>query len=145
MKATFSQRIKNLRTAKHLTKTQLAEKLWVTRNTVDCWEKGTAAPDSMDVIEMSRIFGVAASDIIGDDMESFSKLPVLNDHYAEVPAIRRNKSMLFAGSCWTVAAVCNFLAVVIGKNPAMLGSFSIDVLLASKAFKKYIEEYEIEN
>ena len=52
------ERIQALRTEKHMTQEQLAEKLFVSRELVSKWELGQRKPDIRMLREMARLFSV---------------------------------------------------------------------------------------
>lgn len=137
---TFSERIKSLRKAKGYSREELARLLWVSPKTVECWENGTAAPASMDVIEMSRLFNVSTDGIIGDDMAGLAKLPVIEEELILTNSSDKKKKVdknLFCGICWSAAAVCNFISLVVGKNVGMSAILYVDVICAAGHFKKF--------
>lgn len=56
----IADRIKDLREKNHLTQTELAKKLNITRSSVNAWEMGISLPSTRNVIELSRLFGVSS-------------------------------------------------------------------------------------
>lgn len=58
--ASVSKHIKHLRTAKHMTQEELAEKLFVTRQAVSAWETGKSLPD---VETLERIAAALEADV----------------------------------------------------------------------------------
>lgn len=64
--ATTGERIKQLRTKKGLSQSQLAELIGVKKNTVSTWERGTRKPDFPALDSMSNIFEVSIGYIVGD-------------------------------------------------------------------------------
>lgn len=59
-----SKNIRKIRTAKNLTQEDLAQKLFVTRQTVSGWENGRTQPDIETLCKLSEIFGVPVEDLI---------------------------------------------------------------------------------
>lgn len=59
-----SKNIRKIRTAKNLTQDELAQKLFVTRQTVSGWENGRTQPDIETLCKISEIFGVPVEDLI---------------------------------------------------------------------------------
>ncbi len=53
------QQIKNLRIAKNLSKDELAEKLYVSRQSISKYENGEATPDIDKLVQLAEIFGVS--------------------------------------------------------------------------------------
>lgn len=59
-----SKNIRKIRTAKNLTQDELAQKLFVTRQTVSGWENGRTQPDIDTLCKISEIFDVPVEDLI---------------------------------------------------------------------------------
>ena len=55
----LGQQIKNLRTANHLSQEDLAQKLFVSRQSISKYENGEATPDVEKLVQMAEIFGVS--------------------------------------------------------------------------------------
>ena len=50
----FSQALKSLRVERGITQTELAERMFVTRSTINRWEKGSRLPDNMMIVKLSE-------------------------------------------------------------------------------------------
>lgn len=55
----LGQQIKNLRTANHLSQEDLAQKLFVSRQSISKYENGEATPDIDKLVQLAEIFGVS--------------------------------------------------------------------------------------
>lgn len=62
--ASVGKHIRRLRTAKGLTQEQLAEKLFVTRQTVSAWETGKAQPDLETLERIAEALGTEVTEVI---------------------------------------------------------------------------------
>ncbi|WP_298019904.1 helix-turn-helix domain-containing protein [uncultured Dysosmobacter sp.] len=62
--ASVSKHIRRLRTAKHMTQEELAERLFVTRQAVSAWETGKALPDVETLERIAEALGVEVAEII---------------------------------------------------------------------------------
>ena len=60
----LGQQIKNLRTANHLSQEDLAQKLFVSRQSISKNENGEATPDVEKLIQMAEIFEVSLDFLI---------------------------------------------------------------------------------
>lgn len=60
----LGQQIKNLRTANHLSQEDLAQKLFVSRQSISKYENGEATPDVEKLIQMAEIFEVSLDFLI---------------------------------------------------------------------------------
>lgn len=89
--------LKELRMKKGLSQEKLAEQLGVSRQSVSKWEQGYAVPSSDNVLELSKLYGISADNILNcevpkaaaDEKEEASKpqksqqTDVFNDAVAE--------------------------------------------------------------
>ena len=60
----LGQQIKNLRTANHLSQEDLAQKLFVSRQSISKYENGEATPDVEKLVQMAEIFEVSLDFLI---------------------------------------------------------------------------------
>ena len=68
----FTARLKELRKAKNVSQTQLAETLGVSQQAVGKWESGRSSPDPQTVADIAAYFGVTADYLLGcSDMRHF--------------------------------------------------------------------------
>ncbi len=57
--------IRDLRKDKGLTQTQLAQKISSTQDTISLWELGKSYPDIINLIKLSKFFGVSTDYMLG--------------------------------------------------------------------------------
>ena len=62
--ASVGKHIRQLRTARHLTQEQLAEQLFVTRQTISAWETGKAQPDLETLEQIAAALGAEVTEVI---------------------------------------------------------------------------------
>lgn len=62
-------KIKHLRKQVGLTQSEFAEKLFVTRQSVQKWETGVASPDVMKLKDIARIFGVTVDQLLDEEID----------------------------------------------------------------------------
>ncbi len=62
----FAQKFLALRKKSGLSQEDVAEKLNVSRQAVSRWEMGTAYPDALNLLQISKLFGVSADYLIDD-------------------------------------------------------------------------------
>lgn len=65
----FSEKIYLLRKEAGKTQSELSEVLHVSRQSISKWEMGTAMPDMVNIIAISKIFLVSIDYLIHDDIE----------------------------------------------------------------------------
>ena len=61
----FANRLAELRKAKGLSQEELADKLGVSRQAVSKWERGEASPDTDNLIELAKIYGISLDELVG--------------------------------------------------------------------------------
>ncbi|MCH4169741.1 MAG: helix-turn-helix domain-containing protein [Lactobacillus sp.] len=66
---TIGQKIKQYRTEKAISQTQLAAKLLVSRQTISNWENNKAIPDMANLIILSQFFESSVDDFLADDIQ----------------------------------------------------------------------------
>ena len=75
----LSEKIVKLRKTNGWSQEEFAEKLDVSRQSVSRWEVGTAQPDAMNILQLSKLFGVTADYLLNDDYESDMDIPRLKE------------------------------------------------------------------
>lgn len=63
--ATFSERLKELRTENKLTQKLLAEKVEMGRRTIQCYEQESRRPTADAVITLANYFGISTDYLLG--------------------------------------------------------------------------------
>jgi repressor LexA len=82
----FTARLKELRKAKNVSQTLLAEVLGVSQQAVGKWESGRSSPDPQTVADIAAYFGVTADFLLGcSDMRHFPEYePTTNGAFLPV-------------------------------------------------------------
>jgi transcriptional regulator with XRE-family HTH domain len=75
----LADKILNLRKVHGISQEVLAWKLNVSRQAISRWEMGTAQPDTQNVLQLSKLFGVTTDYLLNDDYESDHDLPVVKE------------------------------------------------------------------
>jgi len=75
----LADKILNLRKTHGMSQDDLAEKLNVSRQAISRWEIGTAQPDTPNVLQLSKLFGVTTDYLLNDDYESDHDVPVVKE------------------------------------------------------------------
>ena len=96
---TFGEKLLKLRKEGGLSQEGLAEKLSVSRQAVSRWENEGILPDSVNLLEISRLFGVSTDYLLHDDYQSDGDLPAVvttRDHL-EAARKRQAETLFLAG------------------------------------------------
>ena len=65
----LSDKIIKLRKVNGLSQEELAEKLNVSRQAVSRWEVGSALPDALNILQLSKLFNVTADFLLNDELK----------------------------------------------------------------------------
>jgi len=65
----FAENLKNLRTSKGLTQTQLAQRLWLNKSIISAYENETRTPSLEVLIKLSNEFNVSMEYMLGIERE----------------------------------------------------------------------------
>lgn len=63
----LSEKILDLRKQHGMSQEDLAERLGISRQAISRWESGTVLPDSVNVLQLSKLFGVTTDYLLNDD------------------------------------------------------------------------------
>lgn len=61
----IAEKIKKLRESNSMTQSDVANRLGITRSSVNAWEMGISVPSTMYVVELSRLFSVSTDYLLG--------------------------------------------------------------------------------
>ena len=84
---TFSEKIINLRKAHGWSQEEFAEKLNVSRQAISRWENDSALPDALNILQISKLFGVTTDYLLNDDYTSDKDIPVVKNATQETDNI----------------------------------------------------------
>lgn len=106
MSHSFSETLKKLRTEKGLSQQGLADKVFVTRPTVNRWESGTRLPDALMIARLA--------DVLGADVNLLLSAATDSDEHPNVILVDDRKVILTGGlpvleEVFPVATVTGFL------------------------------------
>ena len=78
------ERIKELRTSRGMTQTDLAKIMAVTRSSVNAWEMGISVPTAAKLVELSLFFHVSTDYILGLDQRETIDLNGLDEEQKHI-------------------------------------------------------------
>ena len=70
----LNAQIKKYRTEFNLSQEELAEKVYVTRQTISNWENGKSYPDIHSLLLLSSLFNVSLDQLIKGDVETMKEI-----------------------------------------------------------------------
>ena len=89
---TFGEKLQALRKSRGWSQEQLAERIAVSRQAVSKWESEAAVPDTENVVELSKLFGVSTDYLLHDDYTGDADIPAVK-HREEELKKKRNREM----------------------------------------------------
>ena len=80
----IADRIKSLREQQHITQSDLAKQLGITRSSVNAWEMGISVPSTQYIVELAHIFNVSTDYLLGVNTTSTVSVAGLSDKDIEL-------------------------------------------------------------
>lgn len=106
----LSIQIKKYRTELHLSQEELAEKVYVTRQTISNWENEKSYPDIHSLLLLSSLFNVSLDQLIKGDIEKMK----------EIISEQEIKKFNYYGSIYTV----HLAVLIISAVPSFSGKWN---------------------
>jgi len=124
---TFSEKIINLRKAHGWSQEDFAEKLNVSRQAISRWENDNALPDALNILQISKLFGVTTDYLLNDDYTSDKDIPVVKNATQETDNIilKKKQGHFIAAICFTLASFCWIMALAYSSNTFQLCLFCL--------------------
>ena len=122
---TFSEKIINLRKAHGWSQEDFAEKLNVSRQAISRWENDSALPDALNILQISKLFGVTTDYLLNDDYTSDKDIPVVKNATQETDNIilKKKHGHFIAAICFTLASFCWIMSLAYSSNTFQLGLY----------------------
>lgn len=108
----LSDKIVKLRKANGWSQENLAEKLNVSRQAISRWEGDTAQPDTANILQLSKLFGVTTDYLLNDEYESDDDLPRVK----EIKSDGFRQIMIIMITFEVMALIIQFTATFILQN-----------------------------
>ena len=114
----IAEKIIKLRKANGWSQEDLAEKLYVSRQTISRWENGTALPDAENVLQISKLFNVTTDYLLNNDYKSDSDIPAVKTATKETEDLfsKKKRLHLIAAICFTISVFCSLMGLVNSTN-----------------------------
>ena len=74
---TFGEKLHKLRKERGLSQEDLAAQIAVSRQAVSRWEQGTSLPDTENILQLCKLFGISADYLMNEDIEKDSDIPIV--------------------------------------------------------------------
>ena len=130
----FGQKLREVRTAKGYTQQALAEKLYVTRQTVSRWESGNRYPDLETLKKISAELEVSVDELLSTE-SNFDEVETTAEEKKIPVVFEKSKERNIKNRVMTVL----YMIVIIGLTIYLLGSFKENGIFNSIFLTKYVE------
>jgi len=100
----ISNQIKNYRKQKNLSQEELAEKIYVSRQTISNWETGKSYPDVHNLLLLSALYDISIDELIKGDVEMMKEKITSN----ELQSLSKRMLLFFALMFATLPLVKNY-------------------------------------
>ena len=87
----FSQRLKQLRSDKHMTQAQVANRIGVTASMVSSYETDIRLPSYEVLVKIANLFGTTIDYLLCREDKRYLDISMLNDEEAAVSRSEKNK------------------------------------------------------
>ena len=124
---TFSEKIINLRKAHGWSQEDFAEKLNVSRQAISRWENDSALPDALNILQISKLFGVTTDYLLNDNYTSDKDIPLVKNATQETDNIilKKKQGHFISAICFTLASFFWIMALAHSSNNFQLGLFCL--------------------
>lgn len=105
----LSDKLVGLRKSAGMSQEELAEKLNVSRQAVSRWEMGTAMPDAVNILQLSKLFHVTTDYLLNEEYESDADLPQVR----AVKAAGIHQGMILLVTLEVMSLILQFTAAIV--------------------------------
>lgn len=111
MNIEIANRLIKLRKENGYSQEQLADALNISRQAISKWERGEASPDTDNLIELAKLYGVSVDYLLGLDLKEEKEDPI-EEVFDEEPKKKQNKFKVIFDSIVGIGSVV--LYVILG-------------------------------
>ena len=76
----LGEKIHHHRKQRGMSQEELAAQITVSRQAISKWELGESIPDTENVVQLCKLFGISADYLLNDEIESDIDIPVVRDN-----------------------------------------------------------------
>ena len=137
----LSRQIKELRQRDGLSQERLAERIYVTRQTISNWETGRSYPDAQSLLLLSVLFDISLDDLVKGDIEMMRD--ELETHKAD--ARKLNIWAWVMGVCMIAGALSMFVTLKVFGPLGIVPSFALITvaLVASFVLERIKKKHDL--
>lgn len=133
---TFGEKLQQLRKKQGWTQEELAERITISRQALSKWELGTAIPDTENVLQISKLFGVSTDYLLNDEYDSDEDLPIVYESNQKISNVYKNNIRSIIGACISGVALLGMLIL------GIFGSVLNKVYVEAPSGVKWVRGYD---
>lgn len=119
---TFGEKLQGMRKARGWTQEELAGQIGVSRQALSKREQNTAMPDTENVLQISRLFGVSTDYLLHDEYESDNDIPAVRQKGDSMSEIYTGRLCVILGGILSLLSAAGLLIMAIEGS---LGTYGI--------------------
>lgn len=125
-----------LRKKNNLSQEDLADRLAVSRQAVSRWESGSALPDAVNIVQLSKLFGVTTDYLLKDEYQSDADIPLVQtaNEQREKLSLKNIESLKLALVLYGLAIIGSVIGAVSSQSSWQLAFSTINLGLFSVIF-----------
>ena len=138
---TLGEKIQSLRKKNGWSQEELAEKVYVTRQTISNWENGKSYPDIHSLLLLSNLFGISLDQLIKGDVE------IMREEIKEVDLQKFNReagifSVLLIGTVVSCVPLAKFFGIY---GLVAWGILWMITMIYAFKIEKYKKEHDVQS
>lgn len=125
-----------LRKKNNMSQEDLADRLAVSRQAVSRWESGSALPDAVNIVQLSKLFGVTTDYLLKDEYQSDAGIPLVQtaNEQREKLSLKNIESLKLALVLYGLAIIGSVIGTVSSQSSWQLAFSTINLGLFSVIF-----------
>lgn len=113
----------------------------VSRQAISRWENGSALPDALNLLLISKLFNVTTDYLLNDDYESDKDIPAVQNETKKTEGLflKKKQLHLIATIGFSISAFCSLIGVLNSINNIQLGFSCFTLVLCTvNAFAQFV-------
>lgn len=119
---TFGEKLQGMRKARGWTQEELAGRIGVSRQALSKWEQNTAMPDTENVLQISKLFGVSTDYLLYDEYESDNDIPAVRQNADSMSKIYTVRLYAVLGGILSLLSAAGLLIMAVEGS---LGTYTV--------------------
>lgn len=111
----FQTKLINMRKQKGMSQEFLADKLYVSRQTISKWELGETTPDLENLVALARFFEISLDELVFDNKQINSKSEIIENKIKNYPKSKRTVIDLIYDFWWLIFIVFGMVYTLVEK------------------------------